>query len=468
MTDIRFGTDGWRAIIDEDFIPENIAQVAQAYADIYWDLAEAGRPVVVGFDRRLASPESAELIAGVLLGNDIPVHLSQAYCPTPCVTWHVAHDRAAAGIMVTASHNPPLWNGIKFKESYGGAASPAFTDPIEAKIKENSSAGRKPKNSSLQGHPKLTRLNPKGYYVDALRKFVNVSEIEQARFRILHDPLYGAGADYLPEILSTVEQIHAEADADFGGLHPEPIVPHVNAAIEKMRTGMFHIGVITDGDADRIGAIDEQGRYVTSHELFALLLLHALSNRKWSGNVVKSITTTRMIDRICRKHQLGLTVTPVGFKHISPALNRPGMLMGGEESGGIGLPRHICERDGLLCALLLLEMMAIRGRTISELVAECQAEFGPTHYRRIDLKLTPEQMQTARKRLAECAIDRLGGRRIKKLDRIDGHHFLRDDESWLLIRASGTEPLLRTYAEARTPEEVDALLAVAQSLVGLP
>lgn len=468
MTTIKFGTDGWRAVIDHDFIPENIAQVAQGYADRFPDLPAIGRPVVVGYDRRRNSREAAELITSVLLGNTIPVHLAQDVAPTPCVTWHVLHDRAAAGIMVTASHNPPQWNGIKFKESYGGAASPAFTDPLEAQIRANQAAGRKPITAALAGHPQLQRFNPRGYYVEALRAFVNVSEIEQARFKILHDPMYGAGADFLPEIVSNVTQLHAHADPNFGGIHPEPIVPYVNEAIAMMRGGGFDCCVITDGDADRIGAIDGAGHYITSHEIFALLLQHCLANRKWTGGVIKSITTTRMIDRLCRKYQLPLTVTPVGFKYISPALKAPGVLIGGEESGGIGLPRHMCERDGLLCALLLLELMAMRGRTLAELVADLQREVGPTHYRRIDLKLAPEQMQTARRRLAECAIARLGGRPIQKLDRIDGYHFLRDDESWLLIRPSGTEPLLRTYAEARTPGEVDALLAEAHRIVGVP
>ncbi|MBI4367604.1 MAG: phosphoglucomutase/phosphomannomutase family protein [Deltaproteobacteria bacterium] len=467
MKPIQFGTDGWRAIIDDDFIPANIAAVAQAFADLYPELPKARRPVVVGYDRRRRSREAAESIAGVLLGNDIPVHLAEDYCPTPCVTWHVVHDDAAAGIMVTASHNPPNWNGIKFKESYGGAAAPAFTDPIEARIRQNAEAGRRPKAVAHANHAQLRRFNPRGYYVEALTRFVNLREIETARFTILADPMYGAGVDFLPAICSSVTQIHTAADSNFGGIHPEPIVPYVNEAIAAMQGGGYDLCVITDGDADRIGAIDGHGRYVTSHEIYALLLQHCLTARKWRGGVVKSITTTRMIDRLCRAYQLPLTVTPVGFKHISPALNRPDMLIGGEESGGIGLPRHMCERDGLLCGLLLLEMMALSGRPLHELVADCQSRFGPCHYRRIDCKLTAEQMRAARDRLAASEIASLGGRRIAECNRIDGYHFLRDDESWLLIRPSGTEPLLRTYAEARTMEEVEVLLNEAQRIVGI-
>lgn len=467
MPPIKFGTDGWRAVIDEEFVPENIAQVTQAFADRYPEMREAGRPVVVGYDRRRNSKESAELIASVLLGNGITTHLSQGYCPTPTVTWHVLHDNAAAGIMVTASHNPPKWNGIKFKESYGGAASPEYTDPIEEQIARNLHAGAKPKTTSLTGNAKLKMFNPRGYYVEALCKFVNLSEIESARFRILAEPMYGAGSDFLPEICSNVTQIHTETDTNFGGINPEPIRPYVDEAIKKMGGGAFDICIITDGDADRIGAIDGKGRYVTSHEIFSLILQHCRENRKWSGGVVKSITTTRMIDRICRKYQMPLKVTPVGFKHISPALRESGTLIGGEESGGIGLPRHMCERDGLLCGLLLLEMMAMHGRPLAELVAQTQEEFGPTRYRRIDLHLTQEQMKSARERLAAASIDKLCDRQVRELGRIDGYHFLRDDDSWLLIRPSGTEPLLRTYAEARTEEEVDTLLQEAQKIVSI-
>ncbi|MBI2342395.1 MAG: phosphoglucomutase/phosphomannomutase family protein [Deltaproteobacteria bacterium] len=354
MTTIKFGTDGWRAIIGEDFIPENITQIIQAFADIYPSLPEAHKPLYIGYDRRAKSQESAELIAKVLVGNGIKAILSKQFSPTPCVSWHVKNDRAAAGIMVTASHNPPQWNGIKFKESYGGAASPKYTDPIEAQIAKNKESGKKPKIGRLPDALCET-FDPKGPYVKHLKTWANLKLIKDCKFKILADPMYGAGTDFFPEFFEdAVTQIHTAADTNFGGIQPEPILPNVNEAIEAMKSRKYDICVITDGDADRIGAIDEKGTFVTSHQIFSLLIKHIVETRKWKGRIIKSITTTQMINRLCKKYGLELLTTPVGFKHISPALNEPNVLMGGEESGGIGFPRHVCERDGILCGLLLV------------------------------------------------------------------------------------------------------------------
>lgn len=468
MKPIKFGTDGWRAIIGDDFIPENIAAVIQAYADLYPSLPRAGEPVVIGFDRRNQSPESAKLVAQVLVGNTIPVVLSEQFCPTPAVSWMVKENKAAAGIMVTASHNPPTWNGIKFKESYGGAASPAFTDPIEAQIAKNQAAGKKPKTATLEGSKLFKTFNPHQDYVQQLGRLVEVGKIRASGLRTLHDPLYGAGTDFLPDLIGgCVTQIHTAADPTFGGLHPEPIRPYVDEAMAVMAKGGYDICVITDGDADRIGALDEKGNYITSHLIYALLLLNAIERKKWQGNVIKSITTTQMIDRICRQYGRELTTTPVGFKHISPALNTPGMMIGGEESGGIGFPLHVCERDGLLCALMLMELMATTGKAMTQLIADVQERFGPVAYKRIDLKLDPDTVARAKERLTQADPKTLCGIPIKTINRLDGHHFLRDDDSWLLIRGSGTEPLLRTYAEARTMEECDALLQEARKIIGI-
>lgn len=462
---IKFGTDGWRAVVGKDFTPENVAHIIQAFADLYPHSPGRGRPVVVGYDRRNQSPEMAQLVTDVLTANGITTYLSSTFCPTPGVSWNVVKYEAAAGVVVTASHNPPDWNGIKFKESYGGAASPAYTDPIEAQIAKNQAAGKRPKTDGQRSL--LQSFDPAGPYLQALREFVDLDRINRSGFKILYDPMYGAGAGLFGQLVAGVTEIRGDRDVTFNGIHPEPIVPYVNDTIAAMRGGTYALGVINDGDADRIGAVDETGRYVTTHEIYAVILLHLLRERQWRGQVVKSITTTRMIDRICTQYDGPLHVTPVGFKHISPALNAPNMLVGGEESGGIGIPRHLCERDGLLCGLLLCEMMAIHKKPIGQLVAALQQEFGPTAYRRVDLRLTPAQMQTARHRLAGTLPDTLCGQSVRHLDRIDGYHFLREDESWLLIRASGTEPLLRTYAEARTSAEVDALLQAAQEIIGL-
>lgn len=464
---IKFGTDGWRAIVGSDFTPDNVTQVIQAFCDLYSQWPQAGEPVIVGYDRRNQSPETARLVADMLTTNEIPTFLANDFCPTPMVSWNVVYHKAAAGIMVTASHNPPAWNGIKFKESYGGAASPAFTDPIEAQIASNCKTHRRRVERQPDADALLHSLTAQPY-LDHLRQCVDGRAIAQARLNILYDPMYGAGAGYLGQLVDGVTEIHSARDVTFGGIHPEPIIPYVNGAIDTMHGGAFNLCLITDGDADRIGALDDRGTFITSHEIYALLLHHVITHRGWRGNVVKSITTTQMIDRICKDHGLNLVLTPVGFKHISPMLNQPGVMAGGEESGGIGFSRHVCERDGLLCALLLLEAIAIRERTLGELVTEIQQRYGPCAYRRVDLTLTPAQMERASARLHSGHLPTvLGGQRVKHLTRIDGFHFLREDDSWLLVRPSGTEPLFRTYAEARSREDVDTLLGLARELIGV-
>lgn len=463
---IRFGTDGWRAVLGEDFTPDNVMAVAQAFADVYPSLPEFTRPVIIGYDRRRQSKESAALIARVLAGNHIPVRLAEDFCPTPCVSWTVKSSQAAAGIMVTASHNPPQWNGIKFKESYGGAASAQFLAPIEEKIEENFRNKKTPKQADVASDKRFQFFNPHAEYLKALSQLVDLNVIRKAGFKILYEPMYGAGSGFLEELLGgQVETIHGEADPDFGGLHPEPIRPYVDAAMEKMRGGDFSACIITDGDADRIGAVDELGNYVSSHEIFALLLKHLVDNRQLKGKVLKSISTTVMIDRLCAKYGLALGVTPIGFKYLSPAMKEPGVLIGGEESGGIGMPHHICERDGLYCGLLLLEMMAVRGKKLGELVADLQKEVGPTFYRRIDLRIPKEQIEKLKLKLAAYQPAALASKNFRKRTLIDGYHFAMEDDSWLLIRPSGTEPLLRTYAEAPAREQVDKLLGEARQFV---
>ncbi|MDP2599609.1 MAG: phosphoglucomutase/phosphomannomutase family protein [Deltaproteobacteria bacterium] len=462
---IRFGTDGWRAVIGEDFTPENVAIVAQAFADVYATLPENGKPVVIGYDRRNKSKESAELIASVLLGNLITVWLTEDYCPTPCVSWTVKNKGASAGIMVTASHNPPKWNGIKFKESYGGAAAKEYLAPIEAKIEENIRVGRQAKTATLAGNNFHT-FDPHQDYVAALRKLIDLEKIKEANFKILYDAMYGSGSGFLNDFLgSQIVPLHDKADPNFGGIHPEPIQPYVNEAMEKMRTGKYSVCLITDGDADRIGAVDEKGNYVSSHQIFSLLLKHLVENRGMSGKVLKSISTTVMLDRLCQKYGLSLGVTPIGFKAISPAMKEPGVLIAGEESGGIGMPHHICERDGLYCGLLLLELMTVKKKMLGDLIADLQKEVGPCYYKRVDLAIPQEKIEKLKLALANFKPTEIAGKKLKKLTLIDGYHFALEDDSWLLIRPSGTEPLLRTYAEAPTLVQAENLLKEAQKLI---
>lgn len=468
MTQIKFGTDGWRAIIGEDFIPENIAKVAQAFADIYPTLPDTGKPIAIGYDRRNKSPEAALTIASVLLANDIPVILSETFCPTPAVSWLTKYKGCTAGIMITASHNPPKWNGIKFKESYGGAASGEYCRPIEERILAGDAASIKPKMVTAKGHSKLTYFDPYADYMKSFMQHIDLNLIRKSPFRILIDPLFGSGCGFFPKLLGEmVTEIHNTADINFGGLNPEPIPPHANELMERVKSGSYSCGLLTDGDADRAGAVDEQGTFVTTHEVYALLLSHVVLNKKWTGKVVKSISTTMMINRLCAKYGLPLEVTPVGFKYISPAMKAPGVMVGGEESGGFGFPRHIPERDGVFSDLLLLELMAVTKKTLGKLVCQLQDEFGPCRYRRIDLHLSAAEIARARERMATLDIKSIDGLKVRHHETLDGHHFLFEDESWLLFRASGTEPLVRIYSEAPTFDQVNAMLVEGKKQIGL-
>ncbi|MFH1830043.1 MAG: phosphoglucomutase/phosphomannomutase family protein [Pseudomonadota bacterium] len=469
MATIKFGTDGWRAVVGEDFIPENIGKVIQAFCDVYPTLLDAGKPVVIGYDRRNKSPEAAKQIASILLGNDIETVLCNTFCPTPTVSWYVKNKRCAAGIMVTASHNPSKWNGIKFKESYGGAASAEYLKPIEDKIVANDKEGKTPTTAKLEGNPKFSEFDPYGEYMHSLTDMVDAEKIKSSGIKkILFDPLYGSGTDYLKRILGNkITEIHNEADVTFGGLNPEPIPPHANELMERVKAEGYDCGLLTDGDADRAGAVDENGNFVTTHEVFSLLVRHVVENKGWKGKIIKSISTTMMLNRMGKKYGLDVETTKVGFKYISPAMKAPGVLVGGEESGGYGFPRHIPERDGVFSDLLLLELMATTGKTLGQLVAELQEEFGPCKYKRLDLHLSADEIAKVRDAMKTLNIKSFGKHKVKKHETMDGHYFLFDDDSWLLFRVSGTEPLVRIYAEAPSMDQVEEMIAEGKRQVGL-
>ncbi|MFH1653800.1 MAG: phosphoglucomutase/phosphomannomutase family protein [Pseudomonadota bacterium] len=466
--DIKFGTDGWRAIIDKDFIPENIKRVTQAFADLYPTLKNTGKGVAIGYDRRRNSKETAEMIANVLVANNIPVMLSEGFCPTPEVSWMVKNHKLTAGIMVTASHNPPEWNGIKFKESSGGASSSDYVTKIEKQITLNDESKREIKESKGSLDGKIKYYNPYGEYAESIKKLVDIDVIKTLKKHVLIDPLYGSGCGFYPLMIDDMaEEIHNTADTNFGGLHPEPIPPYVNELMEKIKKGDYLCGLVTDGDADRAGAVDENGKYVTTHEIYSLLIKHIVENKGWKGTIIKSISTTQMLNRLGKKYNLEVKTVPVGFKYISPAMNEPGVLIGGEESGGFGLPRHIPERDGILSGLLLLELMATNKKPLSQLVAELQKDVGPCYYRRLDLKLSQDDMKKATEHFKTLSIKEFDGKKVVEHNTMDGHHFLFEDDSWMLFRKSGTEPLVRIYAEGPTPDKIEKMIAKGKEMLGL-
>ncbi len=469
---IKFGTDGWRAVMGEEFTFENVACVIQAYADLVRHELPLKQPIPLGFDRRLHSREFAEKVASVLAANGLPVLMSQDYCPTPCISWMTKSTGAINGIMITASHNPAQWNGVKFKESYGGSAAPAFTSQIEAQIEKNN--GKTPKEIPFDEAVRkkfVTFFDPHQGYVDQLHSCIDLKAIRKANFKIAYDPLYGAGAGFLSKVLkSPIQEIHFDPDPSFGGLNPEPIEQNLKALITLVQKEKCDVGLATDGDADRIGAVDENGKFVNSHQIYALLLRHLLS-KGLRGGIVKTVTTTQMIDRIAAQHHLAVYELPVGFKHICQKFreldSQGGPLIGGEESGGIAIPSHVYERDGLLCGLLLLEIMAQSDKRLGELLNDLEKEIGPFHFKRVDFHLSANELERLRKGDGLTDISKIGGMKVARLNALDGFKYLLEDESWLLIRVSGTEPLVRVYAEGPSEAHVEKLISEGRSLLKL-
>ena len=467
MADIHFGTDGWRAIIGEDFTPDNLNRVIAAAARIFKeDAVAAGRDadapgtLIVGHDCRQDAHAYAELAAQVAAGEGFNVLLTEDYCPTPTLCWSVAHnDDAVGGIMLTSSHNPAEYLGVKLRMADGGASPAEFTDRVEAVLP--------PEPTDILGPFQTADLMTD--YLAALRELVDVEAIRGANLRVVCDPLYGAGRHYLADLLRDmgveVVEIHNAEDPTFAGLHPEPIQPWVDEGLAKVGELGYDALFINDGDADRIAAGDSRGNYVNAHRIITLLTKHMV-DRGETGRVVSTVTASAMLDRMCRKLGLELVSTPVGFKWIYGEMEKGGVMIGGEESGGIGLPDHVKERDGLLMALLLTECMAQSGKDLGTIVDEMLADIGRLEFARRGLSITDEQMARFRAETVPAyTADEIAGKRVLDVDRRDGVKLLLEGDAWVMMRPSGTEPLVRIYAEAATTDEVNELLDAAEAVV---
>lgn len=467
MADIHFGTDGWRAIIGEDFTPDNLNRVVAAAARIFKEEAvAAGRDadapgtLIVGHDCRQDAHAYAELAAQVAAGEGFNVLLTEDYCPTPTLCWSVAHnDDAVGGIMLTSSHNPAEYLGVKLRMADGGASPAEFTDRVEAVLP--------PEPTDILGPFQTADLMTD--YLAALRELVDVEAIRGANLRVVCDPLYGAGRHYLADLLRDmgveVVEIHNAEDPTFAGLHPEPIQPWVDEGLTKVGELGYDALFINDGDADRIAAGDSRGNYVNAHRIITLLTKHMV-DRGETGRVVSTVTASAMLDRMCRKLGLELVSTPVGFKWIYGEMEKGGVMIGGEESGGIGLPDHVKERDGLLMALLLTECMAQSGKDLGTIVDEMLADIGRLEFARRGLSITDEQMARFRaETVPTYTADEIAGKRVLDVDRRDGVKLLLEGDAWVMMRPSGTEPLVRIYAEAATTDEVNELLDAAEAVV---
>lgn len=467
MADIHFGTDGWRAIIGEDFTPDNLNRVVAAAARIFKEEAvAAGRDadapgtLIVGHDCRQDAHAYAELAAQVAAGEGFNVLLTEDYCPTPTLCWSVAHnDDAVGGIMLTSSHNPAEYLGVKLRMADGGASPAEFTDRVEAVLPSEP--------TDILGPFQTADLMTD--YLAALRELVDVEAIRGANLRVVCDPLYGAGRHYLADLLRDmgveVVEIHNAEDPTFAGLHPEPIQPWVDEGLAKVGELGYDALFINDGDADRIAAGDSRGNYVNAHRIITLLTKHMV-DRGETGRVVSTVTASAMLDRMCRKLGLELVSTPVGFKWIYGEMEKGGVMIGGEESGGIGLPDHVKERDGLLMALLLTECMAQSGKDLGAIIDEMLADIGRLEFARRGLSITDEQMARFRaETVPTYTADEIAGKRVLDVDRRDGVKLLLEGDAWVMMRPSGTEPLVRIYAEAATTDEVNELLDAAEAVV---
>ena len=470
---IQFGTDGWRAVISDTFTFANLRLVAQAIADYVREESEAETPeVVVGFDTRFLSDRYAAEVARVMAGNGIVAHLTRADAPTPAVSYAIVHKKAAAGVMITASHNPPRYNGVKLKAAFGGSALPEQARQVERILARNQERARGPNVMDYEKALEMglvRRFDPAWAYYEHLTGLVDLDVISAGELRVIADAMYGSArkcfADMLARTRCRVREIRGEMNPGFGGIHPEPIARYLSALSAAIRADQADVGLATDGDGDRVGAMDAHGNFVDPHHIFALVLRHLVEDRGMRGTVVRSVSTTRMVDRLAERYDLPLVETPVGFNHIADRMLNGDVLIGGEESGGFSIKGHIPEGDGVLMGLLLLETIAAAGVPLHELVEQIQAEVGPAHYARRDLPLRhPVSKKEMVARLTQEAPSTLAGESVVDVQTVDGVKYLLADDAWLLIRPSGTEPVLRVYAEARTPEELEALLGFGQQV----
>jgi phosphomannomutase len=457
-TPITFGTDGWRAVIGDDFTYANLRRVADASGRVI-SAAHPGGLVLVGYDTRFEAGAFARAAAEVMATHGLRVRVTDRYCPTPALCWNVAHDDdAIAGVMLTASHNPAPYLGFKLRMEDGGASPVAFTDRVEAALQSEPPTASGPYETADLVAP----------YLAALTARVDADAIRGAGLTVAIDPLFGAGRGYLAEVLRglgvDVTEIHGDENPGFGGLHPEPIPPHIDEVRALVRDRGLDAAFITDGDADRIGAADRSGEFVNPHRIICLVAQHLVEDKGLTGRIVKTLSTSVLVDRLASRLGVEVVTTPVGFKWIYEEMVRGGVLIGGEESGGIGIPDHVRERDGLLMALMLVEMMAQKGRGLGELVDDLLAITGPMEYRRNDLRLDPAVKEAFVASWPTLEPADIAGLKVREIVRADGIKFLLPDDAWLLMRASGTEPLVRIYAEASSLGVVDDLLAAGRAL----
>jgi phosphomannomutase len=469
MSSIQFGTDGWRGVIAEDFTFANARIVAQAIARYIVRCEDSRNGVIIGYDHRFASDGVAAAAAEVVAASGTPVFLTDKPCPTPAVSLLVKQRGAAGGLMITASHNPYQWNGIKYKASYGSSALPSIVAQIEKDlgVVQTENVPPLPPRKNL-----IQPLEPRAPYLDTIEKLVDWQRLRNAKFRFVSDVMHGSATGLLVELFRrngvACDEIRGTRDPRFGGVHPEPIEPHIDALRQAVLAGKYDAGLCADGDGDRIGAIDRNGTFVNPHQIFALLVWHLAGTRNLPGDIAKTFSVTKLIDKLAVKFGRTLHETPIGFKYICELMLEQNILIGGEESGGIGTNLYIPERDATVSALFLAELMAWHGKSLGELLAVLTAEFGEYHYGRVDLDLKPGQKEKAIAHFTDAKLTRILDQPVVRREDMDGIKLYLGDAGWVMVRASGTENLLRVYCETSkagtTQRVLDAVTKIVQNL----
>ena len=470
---INFGTDGWRGVIAEDFTFDNVRLCAQGTADMLTGNGD-DRTVVVGYDTRFASERFAAAVAEVFAGNGLRVLLADRPSPTPAVGFNVVARGAGSGVVITASHNPPEWNGYKFKPDYGGSASPEIVAELERHVANAEQQGQFKAAPLADGVESglVEYFDPKPMYLENMARLVNLDGISSAGLRVVVDSMYGSGAGYLGGLVSggstSAVELRGERNPSFPGMaQPEPLPLNLEGLLKAVKELDADVGLATDGDADRLGVVDENGRFVTTLEAFALLCYYQLEVLGNRGPLVRSITMTSMIDKLGKAYGVPVFDTPVGFKYLGPVMMREDALTAGEESGGYAFRGNIPERDGILSGLMMLDLMVRTGKNVSELLSILRDTVGPHHYDRLDFHFDAREREVIERRVGTARPLQFAGRRVEDIDTRDGYRFVLPDGYWALIRFSGTEPLLRIYAEGDSPEMVQSLLMEARSLAGV-
>jgi phosphomannomutase len=466
MTEIKFGTDGWRDVIAEDFTFANARIVAKAIARYVVRCEDARKGVLVGYDHRFASDSVAAAVAEVIATTGTPVWLADKPCPTPTISLLVRQRSAAGGILITASHNPYQWNGIKYKASYGSSALPSIVAQIEielAEVQKNVVTPPPPRKELIQS------LEPRAPYLDTIEKLIDWQRLRDRKLRFVSDPMHGSATGLLPALFArngiACDEIRGKRDPRFGGVHPEPIPPHIAPLQEAVLAGKYDAGLCADGDGDRIGAVDRDGSFVNPHQIFALLVWHLAGTRNLPGDIAKTFSVTKLIDKLAAKFGRRLHEVPIGFKYICELMLEQNILIGGEESGGIGTSLYLPERDATVCALFLAELMAWHGKSLGDMLRALYAEFGEFHYGRDDLDVTPSQKEKAITYFSNAKLTQLLDWPIARRENMDGIKVYLGEIGWLLVRASGTENLLRVYCETSKQETTQRALDAVAKLV---